>query len=135
MSFKNKIKQYGILNSLKTYSKLGILFYAFFVFLIVKKDKTGLEQFRDILNNKIFEKLYKKNKKFFKNTTNKNTVLKNKIPKIVWIFWNQGLENAPELERYCSNSIKKNHNDHDIILLTKENIATYSTIPNFILEK
>ena len=86
MSFKNKIKQYGILNSLKTYTKLGILFYAFFVFLIVKKDKTGLEQFRDILNNKIFEKLYKKNKKFFKNTTNKNTVLKNKIPKIVWIF-------------------------------------------------
>ena len=135
LSFKNKIKQYGILNSLKTYSKLGILFYAFFVFLIVKKDKTGLEQFRDILNNKIFEKLYKKNKKFFKNTTNKNTVLKNKIPKIVWIFWNQGLENAPELVRSCFNSIKKNLNDYEIILLTKENISTYSTVPNFILEK
>ena len=135
MSIKSKIKQYGIVNSIKKYFKLGILIYAFFVFLIVKKDKTGLEQFRDILNNKLFEKLYKKNKKFLKNATNKNIVLGDRIPKKVWFFWSQGLENAPKLVQSCFNAIKQQLNDYEIVLLTKENISIYTTIPDFILEK
>lgn len=135
MNIKNKIKQYNIIDSLRTYFKLGILIYAFFVFLIVKKDKTGLEQFRDILNNKIFEKLYKRNRKFIKNITDKNIILENKIPKIVWVFWMQGLENAPKLVKSCINNIKQQFNDYKIVLLSKENISTYVKLPNFILEK
>jgi capsular polysaccharide synthesis protein len=135
LNIKNKVKQYGIVDSLKTYFKLGILLYAFFIFLFVKKDKTGLEQFREILNNKIFEKLYKKNRKHLKNAINNNVMLENKIPKKVWFFWMQGLENAPELVKACFNSIKKNLNGYEIILLTKENLSTYATIPDFILNK
>lgn len=135
MNIKNKVKQYGIVDSLKTYFKLGILLYAFFIFLFVKKDKTGLEQFREILNNKIFEKLYKKNRKHLKNAINNNVMLENRIPKKVWFFWMQGLENAPELVKVCFNSIKKNLNGYEIILLTKENLSTYATIPDFILNK
>lgn len=135
MNIKNKVKQYGIVDSLKTYFKLGILLYAFFIFLFVKKDKTGLEQFREILNNKIFEKLYKKNRKHLKNAINNNVMLENRIPKKVWFFWMQGLENAPELVKACFNSIKKNLTGYEIILLTKENLSTYATIPDFILNK
>lgn len=135
MNIKNKVKQYGIVDSLKTYFKLGILLYAFFIFLFVKKDKTGLEQFREILNNKIFEKLYKKNRKHLKNAINNNVMLENRIPKKVWFFWMQGLENAPELVKACFNSIKKNLTGYEIILLTKANLSTYATIPDFILNK
>ena len=62
-------------------------------------------------------------------------MLENKIPKKVWFFWMQGLENAPELVKACFNSIKKNLNGYEIILLTKENLSTYATIPDFILNK
>jgi len=29
---------------------------------------------------------------------------KNKIPKIVWLFWDSGFQNAPELVQHCLKS-------------------------------
>lgn len=57
-----------------------------------------------------------------------------KIP--VWIYWDQGFENAPELVQVCVNSIKKHlpYDRVELIQLTKDNLKDYVVIPEYILE-
>lgn len=53
----------------------------------------------------------------------------------IWICWFQGIENAPELVKACYNSVVKNYNDKEIIVLTEENYKQYVDIPEYILKK
>ena len=54
--------------------------------------------------------------------------------KIFWC-WFKGEENAPELYRACFNSLKKNINDYEIILITEDNLSQYVQFPPYILKK
>lgn len=54
---------------------------------------------------------------------------------IIWICWLQGLENAPDIVKLCINSIKENSNGSEVVILTKENIPSYITLPEVIIEK
>ena len=54
-----------------------------------------------------------------------------------WTLWWQGYENMPEIVKLCymtQQSFAKAHN-RELILLTKENIASYITIPPKIIQK
>lgn len=135
MELKKKIKQYGIISSIKTYAKSGILIYAIFVFLFIKKNKTGLEQFRDIMNNKLFYRLYKKNRKIIYNAQSQTLDNNTTIPKIIWFCWMQGMDNAPELVKACFNRLKKVHNDYEINIITKENYKDFTSLPDYIVQK
>lgn len=53
----------------------------------------------------------------------------------IWVFWWQGIENAPEIVRTCVNSIKRNAGNHQIVVLDKSNYQQYVTFPDYILEK
>ena len=53
----------------------------------------------------------------------------------IWIMWWQGEENAPELVRMCINSIKKNANGANVIIITEKNYREYADIPDYIIEK
>ncbi len=53
----------------------------------------------------------------------------------IWIFWWQGLENAPLLVKKCVESVKKNAGGHKVILLTSENWEEYAHIPDYITKK
>lgn len=55
--------------------------------------------------------------------------------KNVFIFWYQGIENAPLIVQECIKSIKKAYYDYNIIFLDKNNIKKYSNIPEYIYEK
>ena len=58
-----------------------------------------------------------------------------KIP--VWVMWDQGFENAPDLVKVCINSIKE-HIPQDIaelILITNKNLDKYLELPDYILSK
>lgn len=53
----------------------------------------------------------------------------------IWIFWWQGMDNAPEIVEACFESIKRNAGSHQINLLTKDNYKEYIEFPNYITEK
>lgn len=57
-----------------------------------------------------------------------------KLENPIWVFWGQGIENAPEIVKACYRSIKK-HADSEVILLSDQNIADYVRLPHNILEK
>ena len=60
---------------------------------------------------------------------------KNPYPNKIWIFWNNGFKNAPDLVHVCLNSIKKHLPEKEVILLDENNIGDYIKIPQYILEK
>ena len=53
----------------------------------------------------------------------------------VWMFWWQGEHKMPELVKVCTESIKENLYDSDIVILTKDNIDEFLSIPDYILDK
>lgn len=55
--------------------------------------------------------------------------------KYIWVFWYQGIENAPVVVKKCIQSIKDHALDYEVVLLTKKNIQDYIKIPKVILEK
>ena len=52
----------------------------------------------------------------------------------VYVFWWQGEENAPELVKYCLESIRKNSR-RNVILLSQYNYEDYVTLPDYIVRK
>ena len=135
MRLEEKIKQYGISATLRTYAQSGILIYAIFVFLFVRKNKTGLEQFRDIMNNKLFYKLYKKNRKIIDNAQHQTLENDSAIPRKIWFCWMQGIANAPELVQACFNRLKVVLNNYEINVITKDNYKDFTNLPDFITKK
>lgn len=86
------------------------------------------------------ERCYRKLKRKYKKILiidKSITIDKNKEEKSnkIWICWFQGIENAPELVKACYNSVVKNYNDKEIIVLTEENYKQYVDIPEYILKK
>ena len=53
----------------------------------------------------------------------------------LWIFWYQGLENAPEIVQACVDSIRRHACSHPVVLLTKENLEKYVHFPKYIYQK
>ena len=55
--------------------------------------------------------------------------------KNIWVFWWQGKDQMPSLVKKCYQSVIRNKGGRDVILITKNNIKKYATIPNYIYEK
>ena len=122
------------------------------LFLIYGHHENSLYQLRNaisfLIQNKLKKKFRKEIEKLHKeydikshgegNVALYNNVSedgKSDINKTVWIFWWQGIENAPELVKVCYRSVVKNMKDWDIILITQDNYKEYTNIPDFIIEK
>lgn len=113
--------------------------YLFKVFIYLKKETI----FYNIRNKNIknlayreycYKKLYKKYK--YKIDEFKFDKCENKVEsKFVWICWFQGIENAPKLVQTCINSINKNLNNKEIIVLTDDNLNEYVKFPEYIEKK
>ena len=53
-----------------------------------------------------------------------------------WIFWKQGMEQAPKLIQKCFDSVCRNKpKGFDIVLLSDDNLNDYIQLPDFIWEK
>ncbi len=53
----------------------------------------------------------------------------------IWVMWWQGEAKAPELVRMCINSIRKNANGADVIVISEENYKDYVDLPEYIISK
>lgn len=52
----------------------------------------------------------------------------------IWIYWKQGIENAPEIVQVCLNSIKR-YSKSDVFLITDKNLDEYVHFPDYIQKK
>lgn len=57
------------------------------------------------------------------------------VAKNIWIFWWQGIENAPEVVKICVERIKKLNNNCKIIILSKDNYDEYVNLNENIINK
>lgn len=93
-----------------------------------------------IKNEIEYQKVYKYLNKYKKNFSGytEGEVINNsvKINKTIWVCWLQGIINAPALVQKCFDSIQVNKpEEYDLVLLTKENMAEYIQLPDYIWEK
>lgn len=133
-SYFNKAGGWSLI---RQYAKTGVLPIAIIQFLLLGRSKKALELLRLVVQFKIQNKLirhyYRVLRKFDSfDFSSLPHVHSNKI----WIFWWQGIDNAPDLVKVCFASVTRYlSNDWDIILLTKDNYKEYVSFPDFILKK
>ena len=48
-----------------------------------------------------------------------------KIPKIIWTYWNDGIDNAPPIVKSCVATWKCHNKDYEIRILTQDNYRQY----------
>lgn len=58
-----------------------------------------------------------------------------KVNNTVWIFWWQGEDSMPPIVLKCYKSILTNASNKKVILITKENIKSFTDIPDYIFDK
>ena len=150
--FRKIFKKVGGWDVLRQYARAHVLFYALFMTLMCGFTKKSLEIVRIAVNNKIYKKLYRSNKRFIadylkaaekaektektdKIKDNKDVAADGDHPKIIWTAWLQGIENAPEIVKVCHESVKKNIKGYEIIVITEDNYSDYVTLPDFIIDK
>lgn len=56
------------------------------------------------------------------------------VPKIIWILWLQGIQNAPPLVQQCVASWRKYNPDWKVIVLDEHNLAQHAVISLVVLQ-
>lgn len=134
---KQLFNKAGGLNTIKNYTRAGVLSYMVMQVLLTGKSATSLEMMRNGIQLKLKQKLRKRYidvlKKF--DYLYDADVFPMKKSNKVWVCWMQGMELAPALVQRCYRSLLENLPDKEIVLLTEENLSEYVQIPDFIMEK
>lgn len=134
--FIREFKKAGGFRLLLQYLKSGIAFYAFFQLILTGKSHKALEILRLGIQLKTQKRLRKKYGYLLKeNTAVQPPSTENKISDKIWICWLQGIEQAPELVKLCYNSIRKNIENKEIIVITERNRRNYIALPEWIEQK
>ena len=126
---------YKFKNNIKYIKNFGIKIKILSVLTRIFNKIPMLEKVNIKLYNKKHEEIIKylnKNYSYIIQKYDNKQTYKIKSDK-VWIFWWQGIENAPQIVKKCINSIK-NFSDN-VIIITKDNIFDFIDIENYILEK
>ena len=122
---------------LKQYAKAHVLFFALFETLMQGMSKKSLEIVRLAVDNRIYRRLKKKNRKFIASyvQAHENDKLEKRHDKTIWIAWFQGMEQAPHVVKKCYESICRTFPERKVVVLTKDNVSDYVTMPAYIMEK
>ena len=91
------------------------------------------KQIRRILKGKLAKLYLKKYVKKACNVTLTDSDEKEK-PRIIWQYWEQGWDNAPEIVKKCVASVEKHKNNCEQILLDMNNLKDYVEIPQYIYD-
>lgn len=108
----------------KIYRKINIIYLSFFA---------SNQRTRNELNH---EYAIRKIKKLFRGYDFPNNPYINaQCPKIIWLYWNNGIENAPELVKRCVESIRNTFKDYEINILDDKNMSEYIDLPLYLIKK
>ena len=133
-NFFRKFKQFGGINLVKAYYDKGLLSVAVWQFLLVLFRRKSLSQADCVLRSHVspmlreeFFPIMRRQEKYYSTQTLSHT-RSNKV----WFFWMQGIEEAPEIVKFCLKSLKRNLADRDIVVLNSSNIKEYVELPDYI---
>lgn len=68
------------------------------------------------------------------NKTQKEQTQKYNETKILWQFWEQGLDNAPDIVKACVKSVEQNKNDYKHVVLSMNNLPEHVVIPQLFYD-
>jgi len=72
----------------------------------------------------------------YKNMYNGDTLEKAvAIPKCIWVCWWDGIDAMPPIVKACYNSVLKHADGFKVILITKENLNDFLSVPDYIIKK
>ena len=133
-----EVKKYfdkaGGFSLLKQYWRAGVLCPAVMQFFLLGRNKKALELLRMTVSLKIQQRLERKYGRVLENFKYDDSI-EHVTAKKVWVFWWQGISNAPALVQRCYKSVKDNLADWEIVLITQDNYQQYVELPDYILQK
>lgn len=137
MAVLGKIKKHGGLRLLGNYIRMGLMGEAFRQGLNVVLKRCSLEVAYSRMQTKIRPKLQRRYGPLMHNLIlhYKEVMLKNCRSRRIWIFWEQGLDKAPEIVKICNQSVRKHLADYEIKTLDAGNLKEYISLPGYIEEK
>lgn len=126
-SFKSDFENYGLFSSIcLTLAKI----YPYSV-----ENNNRLAYFLNVFKHKtIIHYLEKKYNSFLIEFLNKPTFLSQNNDNIIWSFWWQGEENAPDIVKLCFASMEKNKGNFRLIIINQNNFDQYMQLPEYILD-
>lgn len=89
-----------------------------------------------LFHKKIIAKLRKEYSYVYKNYMPQIKLNENQQEDFkIWIMWWQGEHNMPDIIRICYNSVLRNSEGCEVILITEDNYKKYALLPEYILQK
>lgn len=104
---------------------------SFFYYLLPQKR----EKFEQKQEECIYAYLKNKYQYLIKEYNEKKMAYPHQKKKYIWVFWYQGVEQAPLVVKKCIKSIMEHSLDYEVVVLNEKNIKDYIKIPKIILEK
>ena len=127
-------KKQGGFGLVKQYWCAGAFWSAIAQFCLLGRSMKALELLRLTASLKTQQRLARKYGKEIKDY-HYNESLEHISSRKIWIFWWQGMDNAPALVQKCYQSVKENLQDWEIVLITEHNYIKYTTFPEHIIAK
>lgn len=53
----------------------------------------------------------------------------------IWVFWYQGIDNAPEIIKSLHKQLQRCKGQHEVIMLDKNNLSKYVELPDYVWNK
>lgn len=134
------------LNSLKQWRAGGVAFFGVRSFMwseIRYRNPSERLQYKDLYHQmmrfKILCKLRKRLRKaadaLQEEINSTDASLEHVQSNRIWIFWWQGMENAPEIVQLCYKSVLKQFSStHEIVVITEKNYKEYVTLPERVAD-
>ena len=127
---------------LRQYMKSGVLFHAGLSSLLNGFDRNGMMITEQAVNNKVLKRTRRKYRRFIEEHRLSDAEIRAfrdaaRTPENdrVYVYWAQGIENAPELVKACVQSLKDWLPEREIILLTADNLADFVQLPEAVMEQ
>ena len=132
-----RFREFGGIRLISTYIRLGVIGELLKQGIYVIWRKKTIGDAHQAVQACVVPHLRRRYQKYIEKLIDKydSKKLNHKKSNRIWFCWLQGLNNAPELVHICLNSLHSNLADHDIVVLTEDNIGDYVTFPDFILRK
>ena len=136
-SFLAIFKKVGGWSVLQQYLRAHVLLFALAQTVLNGFSKKSLEIVRLAVDNRIYQRMHKKYRRFIKEYIEHNPAeaCSQKHNPVIWTIWLQGMEHAPEVVQKCYASMRKHITDRPIVVITEENFHEYVTFPDYIMEK
>lgn len=128
-------KQFGGASLLREYLRTGFLFKAPLLLLCTGFSNKALELFREAARAETYRYLRRKYRRILTDDDTAEPPTPGETARKVWIFWWQGMANAPQLVQQCYASVGRQMAGWEVMLITRDNYRDYVDLPSFITDK